>query len=221
MRHGIELDETAVATLANAPTGGCLGCLWSVVLWPFRKVLKTVLIVFQVKAMADMASEVLHRALMLEEALELGWVLRDPDRVRVAMDKALVSVDTRVVERRLLGVFKDHSNDLNRVIWEVSQVARKDVGHRDHGAAVADALEADALGSGAREMTSAMMAALRGTGTVPELLAWFQAEMGEAPREVPGVVEPELLEVEPVERAALPAPTVEDAQVVDREEREE
>ena len=201
-QHGVELDEAAVATLANVPLGGCMGFL----------------VVFAVKAVADMTSEVVHRALMLHEALELGFLPGDADRVRIGMDKTLVSVDTRVVERSIRGVFQDHTNDLNRVIAEATRVARKELSESKRESALADAIEADEMGSAAREMTTAMTAALRGTGTVPELISWFRTEMGAAPPEVAGVVEPEVLPADDAIRAALPAPVVEEATVVEEAE---
>ncbi len=216
-RHGVALEETAVATLGNAPSGGCAGCVWSVVMFPFRKILRTVLLVFAVKAIADIAMEVAARAFLLEEALELGFLPGDADRVRVAMDRSLAAVDTRPLERNLLGIFRDHTNDLNRVVWHATRVARAELGEREREAALADAIEADALGSGAREMTAAMGAALRGAPVMPELLAWFRAELGEAPAEVSGVVEPEVLDAEPAPPPALPPPPVEEAEEVAEE----
>jgi len=210
-RHGVSLTEEAIATLANTPTGGCVGCVWSVIVWPFRKVLKTVLFVFLLKGMADSVSEVVHRALMLEEALELGWLPGDPDRVRVAMDQALIKVDTRVVERQILGVFQDHTHELNRVIFETIRLAKTEE-RKNRSQAIADAVAADELGSGAHEMSAAMAASLRTMGTVPELMAWFRAEMNEGPKAVDGPVEPELLAADATEAPrALPDPEVEDA----------
>lgn len=213
-RHGVTLDDAAIATLANAPSGGCLGIAWSLLMWPIKKLVRTVLIFLSAKQFADLAMEVLHRALMLEEALEVGLLPGDPDRVRVAMDKTLAAVDTRVVERSLLGIFQDHTNDLNRVVWEATRIARADLTGPQRESALADAIEADQLGSGAREMTAAMTAALRGTGVVPELLAWFRTELGKGAREVPGLVEPEVLPPDEVERTALPEPVFEDADEV-------
>ncbi len=215
-RHDVTLDDEAIATLGNAASGGCFGCVWSVLLWPVRKILKTVLFVFQIKTIADTASELVHRGLMLEEAIEMGWLPGDADRVRLAMDKALVHIDTRLVERQLRGVFQDHTNDLNRAILSATSIAREQV-RSDRGLALADAAEADNLGSGAQEMTQAMTASIQGMGTVPELLQWFRAEMGKdvGPAEIPGTLEPEVL---PVEHEALtvapPEPEVEDAQEV-------
>lgn len=213
-RHGVFLDDAAIATLGNAPSGGCLGFVWALVTWPIKKLVRTVLIFLSAKQFADLAMEALHRALMLEEAIELGFLPGDPDRVRVAMDKTLAAVDTRVVERTLLGIFQDHTNDLNRVVWEATRIARSDLTAPQRESALADAIESDALGSGAREMTAAMTAALRGTGIVPELLAWFRTELGKGAPEVGGLVEPEVLPPDDVPRAALPEPVVEEADEV-------
>jgi hypothetical protein len=195
-RHEIQLCEADVTTLAHAPSGGCFGCLWSVVTWPVRKILKTVLFVWQVKTIADSASEMVHRALMLEEAMESGWIPGDAQGVRKAMDSALTSVDTRLVERQIAGVFQDHTNDLNKLIYQTTALARADV--------IAAAVEADELSTGATGLTQAMTAALQSSGVVPELLQWFRAEMGVGPLEGRGVAG--LLEA----AAILPADEVDD-----------
>jgi hypothetical protein len=212
-RHGVELDAAATALLGDAPGGGCWGMVKAVVLWPFRKVLKTVLFVFLLKGMADVISEVIHRSLLLEEALESGWLPGEAERVRGAMDRALASVDTRVVERLILGTLRDARHELNGVIWETTRIARARM--RDRPAdALADAAEADALGPGADRMSRAFSAALSAAGLVPELVQWFRAEMGQVPRleaRMPGPIVPELLDADPVPVAQLPGPLVEDA----------
>jgi hypothetical protein len=211
-RHGITMEPAELARLADAESGGCMGCLWSVLSWPVRKVLKTLLVVFQVKTIADTASEVLHRGLMLEEAVENGWLPDRAEDVRAAMDAALAKVDTRVVERNVRGTYLDHKHDLNMVIWRATKLAR--------ARAVADAADRDELGEGADRMSAAMGAAVRTTGLVPELIAWFNAEMGAPPveeRRMGGTVEP---------AALLPADDVEpekplltmDLQIEDAEE---
>jgi hypothetical protein len=214
-RHGVELPPDALSTLGDAAGGGCLGLLLGIVLWPIKKLLKTVTIAFQVKGIADTISEVVHRALLVEEALERGWLPGDADRIRGAMDLALAHIDTRPIERSLMGALRDGRHHLNRVIWESVRIARA---RRDRPAeAVADAAEAEGLGTDAD--TLAMNAALSVKGLVPELVGWFRAEMGEPPRleeGLPGPIVPELLPAdgpgEPVEKM-LPAP-IEDAEEV-------
>lgn len=208
--HDRELPEEAVRSLADAPGGGCVGCVWSVVLWPIRKLLKTALIFLQAKSIADVASEVLHRGLMLEEALEAGWLddPNDADAVRAAMDRALAKVDIRLMERTLRGVFQDHRDELNLAVWEATRIARERASDPD------DELE---MSPEAEALSSAMTAAVRGTGVVPELLQWFRAEMGEPPR-LPqarlegGLVEPEVLPPDEQAPDDLPAePDISDA----------
>jgi hypothetical protein len=217
-RHGAELDDEAVEALGNRSYSGCMGCFWSVVLWPIKKLLKSIVAVFQIKEMADLGSDVVHRGLLLEEAFEAGWLPGEAPRVREAMDRAVAKVDTRVVERAVRGTFRDHSDDLTRVVAEATRVARERAkGHR--GEALADAADAGALGETAEEMSSAMTAALQGTGIVPELIQWFRAEMGREPRlesRMGGLLEAsELLpaDEEPAtgERLAIEGPLVEEA----------
>lgn len=216
-RHGCELPPESLARLADAQGGGCVGCLVAVLAWPVKKVLKTLTIVFQVKGIADTSSEVMHRGLLLEEAFEAGWMPGDADAVRAAMDRALASVDTRPVERALNGSLKDVRSDLNLAIWETVRIARGRIAGRASDA-VADAADAADLGPASGELSRAMAAALRTAGLVPELIAWFRAEMtGEPPKlevRVGGPIVPELVDGEPPAApepaAGLPAP-IEDA----------
>lgn len=213
-RHGIELAPADLARLGDLPSGGCLGLLLSVVLWPVKKVLKTISVVFQVKGITDTVSEVVHRALLVEEAFERGWLPGDAVRVRTAMDLALRHIDTRPIERALNGALRDGRHHLNRVIWESARIARA----RRLAAADAVADAAEAVGLGPDADTLAMNAALSVKGLVPELVGWFRAEMGEPPRleeGLPGPIVPELLPADgPAEpEKALPAP-IEDAEEV-------
>ncbi len=180
-RHGVELPPSAISKLGDRPSGGCLGCLGSILLWPFRKVLRTLLVVFQAKALADTTSEVVHRGLMLEEALTEGWIPSvENDHVRGAMEQALAKVDTRPVERALRGTLRDHRDDLTAVVREAVRVARSRRAVRPREA-VADAADADALGEGADEISAAMKASFQKAGLVPEVLYWFRSKMGAPP----------------------------------------
>jgi hypothetical protein len=209
-RHGRELPAADLAVLGDAPPGGCTGCLTAILLWPIRKVLKTALVVFQVKGIADRFSELVHRGLLLEDAFDEGWLPGDAARVRAAMDGALTHVDTRPIERTLMGVLRSYRHDLNRTIWETVRVLR--LRHVD---ALADAATADRLAESTTRASKALVAALRsGRVLVPELVAWFRAEMGVKLLDdrLPGPIDPEVLAPDgpaPPD-PALPAP-VEDA----------
>jgi hypothetical protein len=212
-RHGQTLSPEALSTLADAPSGGCLGCLTAILWWPVKKVLKTLSVVFQVKGITDTMSEVVHRGLLLEEALRAGWLPGDAGKVRLSMDKALTSVDTRPLERALNGSLRDVRHELNLAIWESVRITRARLATQAE--ALADAADEDKLGPEASRASEVMVAAIQGYGLVPELIAWFRAEMGAPPEleaRLPGPLEPEVLASDPVldPARALPAP-VEDA----------
>jgi hypothetical protein len=216
LRHSHRFEPLDASRLGDAESGGCLGLLWSIVAWPVKKVLKTLSVVFQVKGIADAASEVMHRGLMLEEAFEAGWLPGDAGAVREAMDKALAAVDTRPVERRLMGSLRDLKSDLNLAIWETVRIARARLASRP-AQALADAADSAEVGPGIAHTTRAMAASLQTSALVPEVLAWFRAEMGAPPRLEPkllGPIDPELVDpdrrVDPEVAAGLPAP-IEDA----------
>lgn len=211
-RHGKELPGAELATLADAPSGGCLGLVAAIVLWPIKKLLKTITIVFQAKGIADTFSEVVHRSLLLEDAFEAGYLPGDPARVRRAMDQALTHVDTRPIERTLLGALRHTRHELTRTIWEAVRVVRL-----RRVEALADAADRDALPA-ASDLSRAMIAALDTRALVPELFAWFRAEMGEKVLEsrLPGPIVPELVDsaLAPEVDRALPERIEEAVEVV-------
>lgn len=176
-RYGVALDEAATRALGDGDGAGCSGCLLSIVRWPFEKLLKTVFFVLLIKKIADVTSEMLHRGLMLEEAFGRGWLPGDAARVRAAMDRSLASIDTRVLERRFVSVFLDHTNELNRAVHDAARLARRRYG--GSGTRLADAADRDALGAAIGQMVALLTEAAHDTAVVPELLHWFRAEMGE------------------------------------------
>lgn len=221
-RHGVVLDDAQIALLADASSAGCMGCFWAIVMWPIKKLLKTALIVLQAKTITDRFSEVLHRALLTEEACELGLLPDRAEDVRRAMDQALAHVDTRPVERKLVGTLRDARHELNGAVWESARVARERL--RDRPAeALADAAEGDELPR-ATELSRVLTATVKVSGLVPELVKWFHGELGllQLEPKVAGLIEPELVpsELEEPSTPALPAP-VEDAVEVLPEREEE
>ena len=173
---GVALSDDDLRILADAPAGGCLGMVKAVVLWPFKKVLKTLLFVFAAKSMADTASEVMHRSLMLHEALERGWLPGDVPLLREGLDTSLKKIDVRLVERLLLGAFRDHRDELNRAVWEATKVAKAESrGHRAE--ALVEATEKNELMEAADSLGSVLTETLRRAGVVDEAVHWFVAEM--------------------------------------------
>lgn len=156
--RGLTLAPEELAALADTPSGGCLGVLLAVLIWPVKKVLRTVFFAWEVKTVADVASEVFHRALLLEEALDRGWVPGDLTRVRAAMDTALARVDTRTIERNLWGALRDRKHAHNDAVRAAVKGSRRST-----------------------DLSRALAAALATSLLVPELVIWFRSEMGTAP----------------------------------------
>ena len=120
-RHGVALDPAVVAALADKEGLGCAGALKAVLWWPIKKLLKALTTVFMVKGIADTAAEVVHRSLMVDEALNHGWLPERAEQVRAAMDDALHHIDTRWDERWLLGTLRRGKGRHNLLVWRVAR----------------------------------------------------------------------------------------------------
>jgi hypothetical protein len=171
--HGKELPDEAVRTVADLPSGGCFGMIKAALWWPVKKLLKTIATVFLVKGLADGASEVMHRALMVHHALEAGLLPDEAERVRAAMDRALEHVDTRWFERLLFGRLRKPRGEYNRMVFEAARDPR--------GAEQAAAT--GTMGPLATQLSEEMVAAARTTGLVAEVVHWFVAELDAVPDE--------------------------------------
>lgn len=195
--HGVTLDEADVITLSDFSGGGCMGCLWSVVIWPVKKLIKWVFTFLQVKEMVDVGVELAHRGLLLEEALRQGWLPGDAERVRAAMDATLAKVEVRPVERAVRGAFRGAAaND-----WKALVDA-------------ATTRDRDRFGQPGVDPDPVVETALSNKAFAAELVHGFRAEMGQQPRlehEVGGVVEPELMPPDDALVAPEQPPSIEDA----------
>lgn len=203
-QHGVAFDAATLALLADDPGGGCMGCLWSIVVWPVKKLLKYVLAFLQVKEMVDAGTDTLHRALLIEEALEMGWLPREPEKVRLAMDEALAKVEHRVGERVMFGPFREKGGGrFGRVIQELTRVGRE---QRSQGEGV---------------FTAAVLAALDGPRVVlPEAVWWFDAAMGRdlrVPGRLEGALDTELVEAPEIAPVTRPEGLVDAEEVAEPE----
>lgn len=88
-----------VRMLGGASAGGCLGLLWSVLTWPIKKLIRYLLWVFLVKAMIDTFSDVVARAVLIDEALSCGALPGPAVPTRAAMQRALKGSSTKPIER--------------------------------------------------------------------------------------------------------------------------
>jgi hypothetical protein len=96
---GLTPPARDVRMLGGASAGGCLGILWSIVIWPIRKLLRYLLWVLLIKAMIDTFADVVARAVLVDEALRAGALPGPAVPVRAAMQRALRGVNTKPLER--------------------------------------------------------------------------------------------------------------------------
>ncbi len=174
--HGHDLSAEDVGILGTAPGGGCLGCVFGVVLWPIKKVLKTIFFFLNIKTMADIFSDVYHRGLMLHEAFEQDWLPGDAAAVRHAMDASVLKIDTRLVERALMGTYRDGRAELNMVVYHATEALRAQT-REARAEEMANNFELTGMDEQGEEMSKALAASMRGLGTAPELIQWFKTEM--------------------------------------------
>lgn len=140
--QGVTIESPEIRVLADMPGSGCLGLLFSVLLWPIKKILRVVFFFLSAKAMADTFSEVVHRGLMLSEALDAGLLPGKEAEVRAAMDGALERVDTRVLEVSLTTAFRESRSALGGV----ADAVRGFVGSRpERETALEEAVEGGAV----------------------------------------------------------------------------
>lgn len=148
-----------VAMLGDGDAGGCLGMIFSVISWPFRKLLFYLLWVLLIKAVVDTFSAVVARSVLLHEALTAGALPGDAVQVRAAMQRAKKGVDTRPLERAVGIVFRTTRGELWR-LWRsarsrVRTEARRERRHEEGLADDADPLE-DKLDRLAQALASAV-----------------------------------------------------------------
>jgi hypothetical protein len=175
-QHDVDLKGPDVRMLADAGAGGCLGILWSILLWPFKKVLRSVLFVLMINRMVNVASEVAHRALLVHEALEMEALPGDAVAVRAAMNRALAKVDVTVVDK---AVFAGLASS-RRKLWGALRAgwsrmwSRAGAERRDEEVGEADEAPLPPV---PEELSQALGEALHMPGIEAELIRVFRAEL--------------------------------------------
>ena len=177
-----ELEPADVRALANTK-GSCLGCLLSVVLWPLKRILRTVFFILQIKWMADLASDVAHRGALIEEAFRLGYLPGDATLVRRAMDESLAEISPRILSGMILPLFTRR----RRAIWgaarETLSLVRQ-LARLERTNTALQPVDDEPLEGSAGETLSALVAALHQSSTWPELQSAFHERLRllDAPR---------------------------------------
>ena len=179
-KRGLKLPREDVAMLANRPAGGCGGIVLAIVLFPVKKLLRWILWVWQLKDMTDTLIEVVHHALLVEEALDRGWVPGDAKKVRAAMNRATTQIDTRPIERALATLFAGSRRDFRRRLAPLmkqlglrSEAARKE--EKDDVEPPAGAAGED-LGADGESLLALVVEALRPLAIEDQLVPQFVKE---------------------------------------------
>ena len=172
--QGISLPGPEVRALADAEGVGCLGMLWNLVTWPFQRLLRVVLFVLLVNRIVNTFSEVVHRALLIHDAMEVGVVPGNISRVSGAMRRASAQVDTGVVDRALFSVIAASRRQLWRIFRSILPVARSEArAERLHQPAA----EPEAWSPESEAMSQALADAIRVPGVQAELVRTFRQEL--------------------------------------------
>lgn len=186
---GIEVKGRDATMLGGGDAGGCLGLIWSVITWPFSRLLRYLLWVLIVKAMIDTFSDVVARAILVHEAAVVGALPGDAIQVRAAMQRARRGLNTKPIERAVGIVYRS----LRGQLWKLWRDARQRMRLETRRArADADATEADRAPLEDRlESVSEMLArALWVPETHEEIRRRFREELGRISDEEYGLPEP-------------------------------
>jgi len=87
--QGITLDEETLKILTGVRGNLLLGCIFGVIWYPIRKLLRTIIYVLTLKECVDVVSEAVIRSEMVRRALEDGHLPARAEEVRHAMDSAV------------------------------------------------------------------------------------------------------------------------------------
>lgn len=87
--RGTPLDDATLRTLTEDRSSLAMGCLTLVIVWPLKKLFRTIVYVLTVKDVFDGVTRTAHRATLFEHALDRGLLPEHAEDVRVAMDDLL------------------------------------------------------------------------------------------------------------------------------------
>lgn len=118
--HGLTTSNTQIQRLTRERAGCGLGCLSSLLLYPFKKMIRTLVFVLAFKDCVDVASRWLHRGYLVAVSLERGTLDADALArekgvwpVTLAIEETLMAQDTSPINQLVRQVFT-HSPALLR-----------------------------------------------------------------------------------------------------------
>ncbi len=99
--RGAVIHEQALLVLTEDRSSVALGCLYTMVVWPLKKLFRTVFYFLTVKDVIDGTTLAAHRAMLVDIALAEGVLPGDAAAVRKVMDELLDKVRYSPVTRPL------------------------------------------------------------------------------------------------------------------------
>ncbi len=134
--HDCEADSAALDRLTRERTGCPLGCLYTLVLYPIKKILKKILFFLAFKDFIDESSKWFHRGYLIQFAAQgellTARELSDEHRlwpVALAIEETCAETDTKRFTRLLRRAFSGSRASLRiaaRRLWKVGHTARKE-----------------------------------------------------------------------------------------------
>lgn len=133
--HGCEADSVALDRLTRERTGCPLGCLYSLVLYPLKKIVKKALFFLAFKDFLDESSKWFHRGYLVQFAAQGDLLtareLSDEHRlwpVALAIEETCAEADMKRLTELLRRAFSGSRASLRvaaRGLWKIGRTARK------------------------------------------------------------------------------------------------
>jgi hypothetical protein len=183
-RHGVSFVPADLSMLADSGAGGCLGCIWSVVSWPLKKLLRYVLWVLAVKVMVDTATEIVHRAMMVEIAVQERWLPGDAVGVRAAMNRATSRIDTDITLRVVTGSLETSRKQVRALYRQLRPLVREGAAaERGEERGTRAPVEDPTMDATSTAWTQQLADRLAAAVVVEDVFAAFKEELGLIERE--------------------------------------
>lgn len=101
--RGVVLPDTEIEVLVEDRSSLVLGCLFMALVWPVKKLFRTVFYFLTLKDVVDGVALAGHRAAMLDAALRRGVLPGKAEEVRAEMDAVLGRYRWSPISRLVLG----------------------------------------------------------------------------------------------------------------------
>lgn len=107
--RGKSLGSNEIGILISQPGRGCaLGCLGTIFLYPFKKILRKIFYFLELKRAADTISHTYYVGYLLDVALAEGWLDKPGEenatKIRTAINLVLARTNTSIINRAAFGL---------------------------------------------------------------------------------------------------------------------